>query len=557
MVYNESLERSTRAILLVPLPFASGRSAATFMWNFPNAPHSLDQKPGAPVLAVDPCSHTCLGLGLNIPPCIRPRFLPARPWVFNKSSRPRSLGINLHQALHANTMPPSKRASASSPEETPLPKKRQMTESQLNRKRELDRAAQQNSRARTKNHIDYLETLVKSLRADADDRVSDLLHQLDKKQKEIQRLRRILNNIGKQLALAEKEAPVEDSDSEGGASDQNNDDQLPSPTSPVLQPELSSSAVEQSTQDVAVDEPAFPANSISISPVEHPEPRAVLAPTSTSTGCQSIAQLASSIVNTPNLEGRYWYLAGVILNNILSAPTSAPITTALDEDIAIRAVFHGWTSVIERYSLDRGWQWLKELDERIYFHLSAPLRLSHLRNCRLILLKQLFPDDGWGALAPPCFAPRPSQENAGYDPMVDHFPWPGFRDKLLLSPLKFATNKFMTALQRYVDFTWERDLHEIYVKDPMTDLYHLSDLAQARLKDVRCYTVSQDFFVEFPELRADIPCTSVLPRSIRPRKKYPQAVEELFLPFETNGCTVDRARSPLSAAINQVLELMI
>lgn len=453
-------------------------------------------------------------------------------------------------------MTPTKRPSTSDLYETRAPKKRQMTESQLTRKRELDRAAQQNSRARTKNHIDYLETLVKSLRADADDRVSDLLHQLDKKQKEIQRLRRILNNIGKQLALAEKEAPPEDSDSEGGASEQN-DDQLPSPTSPVLQPHLSDSAVEQSSQDIVVDEPSFPANDTLISPAEHPEHSAVLAATSTSSGVQSIAQLASSIVNTPNLEGRYWYLAGVILNNILSVPTSAPITTALDEDIAIRAVFHGWTSVIERYSLDRGWQWLKELDERIYFHLSAPLRLSHLRNCRLILLKQLFPDDGWGALAPPCFAPRPSQENAGYDPMVDHFPWPGFRDKLLLSPLKFATNKFMTALQKYVDFTWDRDLHEIYVKDPMTDLYHLSDLAQARLKDVRCYTVSRDFFVEFPELRADIPCTSVLPRSIHPRKKDPQDVEDLFFPFETDGCIVDRARSPLSDAINQVLELLV
>lgn len=451
-------------------------------------------------------------------------------------------------------MTPTKRASGSNAEDAPT-KKRQMTESQLSRKRELDRAAQQNSRARTKNHIDYLETLVKSLRADADDRVTDLLHQLDKKQKEIQRLRRILNNIGKQLALAEKEAPSENSDSEGGTSDQN-DDQLPSPTSPALHTEANGSAVEQSSQDAIVDELALSANDMFIPP-PHSEPTTVIPAPSSPSGCHSIAQLASSIVNTPNLEGRHWYLAGVILNQILSLPASAPITTALDEDIAIRAVFHGWTSVIERYSLDRGWQWLKELDERIYFHLPAPLRLSHLRNCRLILLKQLFPDDGWGALAPPCFAPRPSQEDAGHDPMVDHFPWPGFRDKLLLSPLKFATNKFMNALSTYVDFTWNRDPHEIYVKDPATDLYRLSDLAHMRLIDVRCYTVNRDFFVEFPELRADIPCTSVLPRSIHSRKKDPQDIEELLLHFETDGSVVDVTGSPLSAAINQVLDLLM
>lgn len=307
-------------------------------------------------------------------------------------------------------------------------------------------------------------------------------------------------------------------------------------------------------------------------PVEGPEcsslpPSAALSPPLHN---QSITQLASSITGNPNLEGRLWYLAGAILNQILSIPTSAPITTAFDEEIAIRAVFHGWTSVIELYSLDRGWQWLKELDERIYFHQSAPVRLMHLRNCRLMFLKQLFPDDGWGALAPPCFTTRHVQDHVGHDPLIEHFPWPGFREKLLLSPLKFATNKFMDALRTHVTFTWNLDPKEMYTKDPLTGLYRYSDLTTERLQDFRCYTMNPEFFTQFPELRADIPCAAVLPQSLFPAGMAQALRDSCRATADSSDPTSNAHReainqyshlvgeldSSLTAAITQVLQVL-
>ncbi|KIW37487.1 uncharacterized protein PV06_10526 [Exophiala oligosperma] len=422
---------------------------------------------------------------------------------------------------------------------SPGPKKpRRMTSTQLDRKREQDRAAQRQSRARTRNHIDYLESLVKSLRADSDDRVADLLHQLEKKETEIRRLRGVLNTIGRQLALVEKETPSKDEDENKiqaafkpvVGSEKRDDCQPMASTSPSPPSVISSPAEENPAQVLATDELVesmedFPMQVMkfveSVDPVESLSVEDTNTKAATTTDpphprYQSITQLATSIASNTALEGRLWYLAGAILNQILSIPTSAPITVDFDEDIAIRAVFHGWTSVIERYSLDRGWQWLKELDERVYFRQSAAVRLFNLRNCRLIFLRQLFPGNGWDTLIPPCYTPQSILKRVSHDPLVEYFPWPGLREKILLSPLKFATNQFMDALRAHVTFTWNRDNTDLYTKESLTGLYRYSDLSIARLKDMRCYTMSQEFFLHFPELRADIPCDAVLPQSLFP-----------------------------------------
>lgn len=67
-------------------------------------------------------------------------------------------------------------------------------------------------------------------------------------------------------------------------------------------------------------------------------------------------------------------------DDILAIVSPSQINYEKDEDIAIRAVFRGWSSVAEKHPLDLGRQWLKEIDERIYFHRWAPFQLVHSRN---------------------------------------------------------------------------------------------------------------------------------------------------------------------------------
>lgn len=452
-------------------------------------------------------------------------------------------------------------------------KPRRMTQSQISRKRELDREAQRNSRARTKSHIEYLESLVESLRASSDDRVAGLLRRLDEKQAEIQRLRAVLGNIGKQVELAKKEMSSEEAPAGESSESEQSQCQLPSPTT-----SLSPRAAEQivvgelilETSHEVLTDSITEEGSIEESGPSTEAPCALNpAESLSSPECQSIAQMASSIASNSRLEGRFWYLAGALLNHLLYVATDAPITTAFDEEIPIRAVFHGWSSVIERYSLDRGWQWLKELDERVYFHLPPPARLMHLRTCRLMFLKQICPDEGWGALIPPFFAPRSLQEHVQHDPLVSYFPWPGFRERVLLSPLRYATNLFMESLRKSVDFAWNLDVHDLYVKDSHTGLYCFSEATNARLMDMRSYRMGQDFFVHFPELRADIPCGSNIPQSLfiglpesddvtgakedthRPRVSSDRCADTSYdIPFE-------HIRSPSPTAFSRIVEILV
>ena len=137
-----------------------------------------------------------------------------------------------------------------------------------------------------------------------------------------------------------------------------------------------------------------------------------------------------------------------------------------------------------------------------------------------MFLKQLFPDNGWEVLIPACFKTQEIQERIRHDLLVEHFPWPGLRTKMLLSPLKFATNEFMNALRNHVKFTWNSDLRDMYTRDPCTGLYRYSDLVNARVNDMRYHTMGRDFFERFPELRTDIPCQAGLLRSLFPGRLH-------------------------------------
>lgn len=365
---------------------------------------------------------------------------------------------------------------------------RKWTATQLQRKRQLDRESQRVAREKTRNKITHLEALVKSFQDNEDDRIKKLLKKIDEQQAEIQNLRDVLRGINRLIGSSHVAASVEP---ETPRDEELHEPHIAEEVSEIV--ELT--VVQDKTACLPMDESIVLEDLIS--PVPSPGQHS-----------QSIAQLAASIAGDYQLEGRLWYLAGGILSYILQAQdVDLPVTTCNDEDIAIRAVFEGWPAVEERYHLDSGWQWLKELDERIYHHLPPHNRLMHMRNTRLVFINQICPDPSLKAQIPPFFNTRPAQKYVQHDPLAEHFPWPGFRERLLFSPLKFATNKFMDSLRTYVDFMWNSDAHDLYVLNE--GCYRYSDMLTQRMMDIRCYAARREFFDCFPELRADIPCSAV------------------------------------------------
>lgn len=431
--------------------------------------------------------------------------------------------------------------------EQPKSKRQKLTSSQLERKRELDREAQRTIRERTKNHIAHLESLVQQLQGDQGGQVQRLVTQLNESRAEVNRLKDALNSIVK-ISTAVTGTSTNQSIHNG--SDDENVKQETSPCPPVTQPTSRKRPAKQRTttetttnlfttsnhserEDIQVHDPQdsnsthkdqthfsiFDDGAEHVKPISNEEdmveeldvasvPNEDLpSPLKANSDNMSVSQMAASIVSNSNLEGRYWYLAGVLLTQILKKQQQGGfVNFSDDEDIAIRAVFEGWSSVLERYPLDRGWQWLKELDETIYFHHFGPAeRLMNLRNCRFMFLHQCYPDAGWDKHLPSFYSPRGSERYLEVDPLVQHFPWPGFRKRLMYSPREFATNKFMESLRRNLHFVWNHDPQALYHRDPFSGHYLYSDLFIKHIMDIKCYTARPEFFINFPELGRDIP----------------------------------------------------
>lgn len=411
--------------------------------------------------------------------------------------------------------------------------------------------AQRTAREKTRNHIAYLESLVRTLQAEnkSDGRVARLVAQLDEANVEINRLRNALTSITK-ITSAACSVPTAGSGVAGTTEEQGEperaaagipetDERHDFGSGQALQTSVAleltpghgygqyfpsqnqNEAQNRSAREVSiVDTPYAVASPSSPLSIDNTEDALVvdclpLTPRCDEKDALSISQMASSITKSTNLEGRLWYLAGTLLNHILSRPQQPFYSAAFDEDIAIRAVTEGWSAVMERYPLDRGWQWLKELDETIYFNSGIPERLMHLRNCRLQFLRQTFPEAAERSqILPAFFAARPSQRYLDHDPLIEHFPWPGFRERLLFFPRKYATDKFMETLRQNVHFVWARGPSELYVKDFCTGIYSYSEAFVKQTMDIRCYSVKADFFEHFPELREDIPFNGPSPVNV-------------------------------------------
>ena len=416
--------------------------------------------------------------------------------------------------------------------DTYLPKAKRrhnLSNEKLERKRASDREAQRALREKTRSHVAHLESLVQSLQGEQDGRIERLIAQLDQQRQEISKLKAALTSISKIAEVAKATGGAESTETISMPQDEPPDDAMNEPDPPDAdQSQIMADFSKEDTQEDISDllPPSDDLSSALLLPegFHSPNIQSSFMPIESSNEevderssevekpqSLSIAQMASSIVRKKDLDGRFWFLAGTLLTFILKNQQGHPTYTAYDEDIAIRAVFDGWSAVIERYPLDRGWQWLKELDENIYFHLSPQHRLMHLRNTRLQLLHQLDPHAGWDQALPAFFAARPSQAHIEHDPLLEHFPWPGLRERILFSPMKFATNHFMDALRKHVHFIWPHDDRDLYVRDAMTGLYNYSSALNRQMMDIRCYTADSKFFDHFPELRQDIPQRQIRP----------------------------------------------
>lgn len=109
---------------------------------------------------------------------------------------------------------------------------------------------------------------------------------------------------------------------------------------------------------------------------------------------------------------------------------------------------------------------------------------------------------------------RPSQKFIHHLPHVEYYVWPGFREHLLVWPDKYCNDAALLHLRAHFQFLWPHSPHDLYTFDASNNTYAFAEEFLQRAEDIRCWTVSTDFFASYPELRGEMPVFKSVPRAI-------------------------------------------
>ena len=435
-----------------------------------------------------------------------------------------------------------------------------LTPAQRQRKRETDRTAQRIIRERRNKYISQLEGLVKTLQkgGNNEERVEDLVRQIKAKDEEILRLRqgfasvtKIVSGLVDPLRPGSSRLCLDEIESQSTYCDI----QSPALAQQIVQDNRGHQLIslqEEQFCNMALSEnasseyyPTSPGHSIladqegdllftvglESSDISTQTPRLIapkldtqVAPRrhsfSTQDGARdafdnSLSKIANSILQKRNLDSRLWSLAGCLLNEILKYPQDVKQDLKYSEDIPIRGVIEGWEAVLERHgSLDLGWQWLQHIDHILFPSQPIPERLAILRMMRLQLEYQIHPQVGASQTRPRFMSAKPIQDYLQHDPLLEHYVWPGLRERMLLSPRRYASNTFMDNFTKSLGFLWPFKPSDCYLQNSATGCYQYSDAFKTRQADIRCWSVRMPLFEKFPELQQDMPAFDQSPYNL-------------------------------------------
>ncbi|OJJ04209.1 hypothetical protein ASPVEDRAFT_196352 [Aspergillus versicolor CBS 583.65] len=272
------------------------------------------------------------------------------------------------------------------------------------RKRLTDRKAQRQRRERIKTYIARLEQTLEDLTAASGGGMeATLLKQLEQQRSKTERLTNVINHIHEVLE-----------ETRGSAS--------PTPETPLLtQGESSISAPSLP--------PSIPRRLVN--PLEensnnnnnnnnnnHNNRRAPF------TISADLATRISLHSQNPSNSGtrNYFEIVNETIASVCKEQNSIiPSTTADDDDLAIRAILHGWDSVRDGgRTLDRVWGLLQALDQGIFSETGMVERVAVLRLMRSMIKWNLSPREH---TIPSFMFPTVTQSMVPHAPIIDFFAW--------------------------------------------------------------------------------------------------------------------------------------
>lgn len=172
------------------------------------------------------------------------------------------------------------------------------------------------------------------------------------------------------------------------------------------------------------------------------------------------------------------------------------VSQSLDDDIAIRAVLHGWQAVEDKYDLDLGWQMIRALDQGLYSRSEPVLRLAHLRVVRDTLIHKTYGQLPDRRQLPPYMIPTETQKTISHPVIADYFVWPQVRDYLILTKTTSSNEKRSAWFAVNLRFQWHYELRDVCRKHKETGTYAYSEAFDRSIEILSNWSVATEFYTQ-------------------------------------------------------------
>ncbi|KAH7002704.1 hypothetical protein B0J12DRAFT_692389 [Macrophomina phaseolina] len=383
------------------------------------------------------------------------------------------------------------------------------------RKRELDRKAQRLARERTKSRMAHLETLVAHFQeTDSDVRSSSLIDRLSEAINEQDRLRSLLESLNFSIRSHLEETPVNKALPSSSTARKDNSTQPPQsgPSVPDSQEtnQLASCrlltetlggtvSLDGNDGDIASDSSgSLQANpllfELSPLPGSFISTDGATVPQAVLPECECMPGTLESTAITLSI----WRELNELLKSLPEADLAAEDQES--EDVIIRAVLDGWSSIGETGQVSTTCRKLRRLDELAWVQSNPTDRLAILSLMRLMVVSQ---NSTRQTELPRWLQARPSQK-LPHAIAIDFVFWPGVRERLVFSEHEYCANSFWRCAFSSTRLAWPFDLRDAYVRNLVTGKLHLSPYFRMCIRDLSNWAMSPEFLNQYPELRDDI-----------------------------------------------------
>ena len=86
---------------------------------------------------------------------------------------------------------------------------------------------------------------------------------------------------------------------------------------------------------------------------------------------------------------------------------------------------------------------------------------------------------------------------------------PGMREEMCWRPDVYLTDHHLQHATKYHQILWPHELEDCYEISPVTQRYQFTPAFRLCMRDLRCWTLEQRFFDDYPDLRKDCPSYEV------------------------------------------------